>query len=223
MTELPDNGLNISRPVSVWNRKIKAEPRKLLLGIGKILVEGVMLDLSDAASATLDTLDAAGLSKKPEELAWRLISRALFTALFDLVKEYHDLFRSRPNEAELDKISALFEEQMGRAEVTINPKFFDRPGALPLLKELHTPLIDWLQGLGAAKADAAQIACRLADYFVFALHKTWRKAPQDYAELKNYFESPFTQSKQEVIDWELYKQHLQRQFRDRLFAEAFGV
>ena len=223
MTELPDTGLNISRPVSVWNREIKAEPRKLLLGIGKILVEGVMLDLSDAASAALDTLDAAGLSKKPEELAWQLISRALFTALFDLVKEYHDLFRNRPNEAELDKISALFEEKMGRAEVTISPKFFDRPGELPLLKDLHALLIDWLQGLGTAKADAAQIACRLADYFVFALHKTWRKAPQDYVPLQEHFSSPFTEATEEVRNWQLYDQHLQRQVSDWMFAEAFGV
>ncbi|MCI5210798.1 MAG: hypothetical protein D3910_18875, partial [Candidatus Electrothrix sp. ATG2] len=116
MADLSENGLNISKPVALWNREIKAEPRKLLLGIGKMLVEGAMLDLSDAASAALDTLDAAGLSKKPEELAWQLISRALFAALFDLVKEYHDLFRNRPNEAELDNISAIFEEKMGRAE-----------------------------------------------------------------------------------------------------------
>jgi hypothetical protein len=27
-----DNGLNISKPVALWNREIKAEPRKLLLG-----------------------------------------------------------------------------------------------------------------------------------------------------------------------------------------------
>lgn len=223
MSELPDNGVNISKPVSVWNRKIKAEPRKLLLGIGKMLVEGAMLDLSDAASAALDTLDAAGLSKKPEELAWQLISRALFTALCDLVKEYHDLFCNRPNQAELDDISALFEEKMGRAEVTVNPEFFDRPGELPLLKELHAPLIDWLQGLGASKADAAQIACRLTDYFVFALHKTWRKTSQEYAELKNYFDSPFFKATEEVRSRQLYVQHLQRQVSDRMFAEAFGV
>ena len=223
MEELSDKGLNISRPVSVWNRTISLEPRKFLFGIGKMLVEGAMLDLSDAASAALDTLDAAGLAKKPGELAWQLISRALFTALFDLVKEYHDLFRCRPDEEQLKALSARFEEQMGRAEVTISPKFFDRPGDLPLLKELHTPLLDWLQGLGAAKADAAQIACRLADYFVFALHKTWRKAPQDYAELKNHFDSPFFEATEELRNWQLYGRHLQRQVSDRMFAEAFGV
>ena len=223
MSELPDNGVNISKPVSVWNRKIKAEPRKLLLGIGKMLVEGAMLDLSDFGGAALDTLDALGLRKKPDDLAWLLIYRALSAALADLVKNYADLFRNRPDEEQLKALSARFEEQMGQAEVTITPDFFDRPSDLPLLKDLHEPVAAWLQGLGAQQREAEQIACRLTDYFVFALDETQRKAPQHYAELVNYFERPFFKATEEVRSWQLYGQHLQRQVSDRMFAEAFGV
>ncbi|WP_339133068.1 MAG: NACHT domain-containing protein [Candidatus Electrothrix sp. GW3-4] len=223
MSELPDNGLNISRPVALWNREIKAEPRKLLLGIGKMLVEGAMLDFSDAASAALDTLDAAGLRKNPGELAWLLIYRALSAALVELVKNYVDLFRNPPKEDELDNISSQFEQAMAEANVTITLNFFDRPGDLSLLRNLHSPLTDWLQGLGATSADAEQIACRLPDYFIFTLHQTWRKAPQDYAALTQYFDSPFTEATEELRNWQLYAQHLQRQVSDRMFAEAFGV
>ncbi|WP_446008445.1 NACHT domain-containing protein [Candidatus Electrothrix sp.] len=223
MTDISDNGLNISRPVAVWNREIKAEPRKLLLGIGKMVVEGVFKDWSDFGGAALDTLDALGLAKKPGELAWLLIYRALMTALTELVKNYQDLFRKSPESDKLEEISTLFEQAMAKADVTITLNFFDRPGELSLLKELHAPLIEWLHGLGASEADAAQIACRLADYFVFALHQTWRKAPQDYAALTQYFDSPFTGATEEVRNWLLYAQHLQRQVSDRMFAEAFGV
>uniref|UniRef100_UPI00405604BF NACHT domain-containing protein n=1 Tax=Candidatus Electrothrix sp. TaxID=2170559 RepID=UPI00405604BF len=223
MTDISDTGLNISRPVAVWNREIKAEPRKLLLGIGKMVVEGVFKDWSDFGGAALDTLDALGLAKKPGELAWLLIYRALMTALTELVKNYQDLFRKSPESDKLEEISTLFEQAMAKADVTITLNFFDRPGELSLLKELHAPLIEWLHGLGASEADAAQIACRLADYFVFALHQTWRKAPQDYAALTQYFDSPFTGATEEVRNWLLYAQHLQRQVSDRMFAEAFGV
>jgi hypothetical protein len=123
--ELPNNGLNISKPVSVWNRAIKAEPRKLLLGIGKMVMEGAMLDWSDFGGAALDTLDAAGLRKKPGELAWLLIYRALSAALADLVKNYVDLFRNPLKAAELDNISCRFEQTMEEAEVTITLNFFD--------------------------------------------------------------------------------------------------
>ncbi|MDU9049151.1 MAG: pentapeptide repeat-containing protein [Candidatus Electrothrix sp. Rat3] len=223
MAELPDNGLNISRPVAVWNREIKAEPHKLLLGLSKMVVEGVFKDWSDFGGATLDTLDALGLAKKPGELAWLLIYRALMMALAELVKNYQDLFRNPPETEKLEGLAALFEEEMDKAEVVIRQEFFDRPGELPLLKELQAPLTDWLQGLGASEADAAQIVCRLPDYFIFALHETWKKAPQDYAALTQYFDSPFTGATEEVRNWLLYAQHLQRQVSDRMFAEAFGV
>ena len=223
MPELPDNGLNISKPVALWNREIKAEPRKLLLGIGKMVCEGAMQDWSDFGSAALDTLDAAGLRKKPGELAWLLIYRALSAALAELVKNYVDLFPNPPEENELDNISSRFEQAMAEAEVTITLDFFDRPGDLSLLRNLQSPLTDWLHGLGAASADAEQIACRLPDYFVFALHETWKKTPQDYAELKKHFDSPFTKATEETRSWQLYAQHLQRQVSDRMFAESFGV
>ncbi len=218
-----DNGLNISKPVAVWNRNIKVEPRKFLLGIGKMGIEGALLDLSDCGSAAFDTLDALGLRKKPDELAWLLIFRALTAAIAELVKNYHDLFRNRPNEEKLKQLSARFEEEMGRANVSISVDFFNRPAALPLLEQLRSPLSAWLHGLGAASADAEQIAARLPDYFVFALHKTWRQAPQDYAALTQHFETPFTKATEEARSWQLYNQHLHRQVSDRMFAEAFGV
>ncbi|CAK8710902.1 NACHT domain-containing protein [Candidatus Electronema halotolerans] len=217
------NELNISKPVSAWNKAIKVEPRKFFVSLGKMVVEGVCQDWSDVGSAAVDALAALGVSKKPEELAWQLISRALFAALAELVKNNRDLFRNRPEEAELETLSARFEEEMGKADVTISLDFFNRPGDLPLLKELQVPLSAWLQGLGASAVDAEQIASRLPDYFVFALHETWRKAPNDYAALTQYFDSPFTSATEEVRSWQLYKQWLQRQISDRMFAEAFGV
>ena len=217
------NELTASKPVSVWNKSISLEPKKFLFGIGKAAIKGISGDLSGVGEAALDTVDAVGLQKQPEELAWLLIFRSLTAALTELVKNYADLFRKHPEEAELETLSARFAEEMGKAEVTISREFFNRPGQLPLLKNLQGPLTAWLHGLGTKKADAEQIACRLPDYFVTALHETWRAAPQDYAELRNHFDTPFTKATQEVLDWELYKQWLHRQISDRMFAEAFGV
>jgi len=217
------NELIVTKPVAVWNKSISLEPRKFFVSLGKMAVEGACQDWSDFGSAAVDALDALGLRDKPNELAYLLISRALFAAFAELVKEYHDLFRNRPQANELETFSACFEKEMGKAEVSINLAFFNRPGDLPLLEQLHGPLSAWLQGLGAAKADAEQIASRLPDYFVFALHETWRKAPQDYVALTQHFNTPFTLATEEVQCWQLYKQWLQRQVSDRMFAEAFGV
>ena len=217
------NELIVSKPVSVWNKSISLEPKKFLQGIGKAALKGVSLDWSGVAETALDTIDAAGLREKPNELAYLLIFRSLTAALSELVKNYADLFFNRPEEAELETISARFEEEMGKANVSISLDFFNRPGELPLLKQLHDPLSAWLQGLGAAKGDAEQIACRLPDYFVTALHETWRKAPQDYTALTQHFDTPFTKATEEVRSWQLYKQWLQQQVSDRMFAEAFGV
>lgn len=220
---MKSNELTASKPVAVLNREIKAEPGKLIKGIGKMLLKGASLDWSGVGEAALDTVDAAGLREKPEELAYLLIYRSLTAALFELVKDHRDLFFNRPEEAELDKICACFEEEMGKAEVSVSLDFFKQPGELPLLKQLQGPLSAWLHGLGAKQTDAEQIASRLPDYFVTALHETWRDAPQDYAALTQHFDTPFTQATEEAQNWRRYKQWLQRQVSDRMFAEAFGV
>ncbi|WP_420209124.1 pentapeptide repeat-containing protein [Candidatus Electronema sp. JC] len=217
------NELTVSKPVSVWNKSISLEPKKFLFGIGKAALKGASLDFGGVAEVALDTVDAAGLREKPEELAWLLIYRALTAALSELVKNYSDLFRNRPEEAELETLSARFEAEMGRAEVTISPKFFNRPGELPLLKSLQGPLAAWLHGVGAKQTDAEQIACHLPTFFVFALEETWRKAPSDYAALTQHFATPFTKATEEMRSWRLYNQWLQRQISERMFEEAFGV
>ncbi|MGR0480800.1 MAG: pentapeptide repeat-containing protein [Candidatus Electronema sp. V4] len=217
------NELTLSQPVSVWNKSISLEPKKFLQGIGKAAIKGASLDWSGVGEAALDTIDALGLQKQPNELAWLLISRSLAAALAELVKNNRNLFRNRPEEAELETLSARFAEEMGKAEVTITPKFLEQPGELPLLEQLRSPLTAWLQGLGAKPADAEQIACHLRHDFVFAIDETQRKAPQDYAELINYFDRPFFKATEEVRSWQLYAQWLQRQVSDRMFEEAFGV
>ncbi len=75
--------------------------------------------------------------------------------------EYH-----LPEEAELEQSSALFEEEIGKADVSISLDFFVRPEELPLLEQLRGPLATWLHKLGAAPAAAEQMACRLPDYFL---------------------------------------------------------
>lgn len=217
------NELTVTKPVALWNRDIKAEPGKLLKGIGKAAMKGASLDLGGIGESAIDTLDALGLQKQPEELAWLLIFRSLTAALTELVKNYADLFFNRPEEEELETLSARFAEEMGKAEVTISREFFNRPGELPLLKNLQGPLAAWLHGVGASAADAEQIACRLPDYFVTALHETWRAAPQDYAALTQHFATPFTKATEEMRSWRLYNHWLHRQISDRMFAEAFGV
>uniref|UniRef100_UPI0040572BEA pentapeptide repeat-containing protein n=1 Tax=Candidatus Electronema sp. TaxID=2698783 RepID=UPI0040572BEA len=216
--------MTVTKPVSVWNTDIRFDSKKFLQGLGKAAVRGISGNwIGVGESAITNTLDAFGLQKPPNELAWLLISRSLTAALIELAKNSIDLFRNPPQKDELETLSARFEEEMGRAEVRISLDFFRQPGELPLLEQLHDPLAAWLQGLGAAKGDAEQIACRLPDYFVTALHETWRAAPLDYAALTQHFDTPFTKATVEVQSWQLYNQWLQRQISDRMFAEAFGV
>uniref|UniRef100_UPI004056DEA0 pentapeptide repeat-containing protein n=1 Tax=Candidatus Electronema sp. TaxID=2698783 RepID=UPI004056DEA0 len=220
---MKSNELTVSKPVSVWNKSLSLEPKKFLQGISKAAIKGASLDWGGVGESAIDTLDALGLQKQPEEQAWLLISRSLAAVLAELVKNNRDLFRKHPEEAELETLSARFAEEMGKAEVTITTKFFEQPGELPLLEQLRSPLAAWLQGLGAKPAAAEQIACRLRHDFVFAIDETQHKAPQDYAELINYFDRPFTKATEEVRSWQLYAHWLQRQVSDRMFEEAFGV
>ncbi len=81
-------------------------------------------DWSEAGESIIDTVDAAGLMKKPNELTWLLIFRSLTTAFAELMRNYANLFRTLPNETELAQISACFEQEIDKCEVSISLDFF---------------------------------------------------------------------------------------------------
>ena len=217
------NELRVTKPISAWNRDIKIPPKTLFRNIGKMALKGATLNWSGLGESALDTFDAAGLQKQPGEIAWLLIYRAFISAISKLTHKYIDIFENPPDEEELDEISELFEKEMVGIEVTIGLDFFERPADLRLLKDLRTPLENWMNGLGLSQENTPKVCNRLPDYFVFALNEKWRVAPEDYVQLKEYYDTPFTKATEERRGWQLYNQWLKRQVNDRMFAEPFGV
>jgi hypothetical protein len=220
-TEL--NELKVTKPVSVWNREIDISTKDLLKGVAKAVLKASSLDFAGAGEAVVDTIDTSGFKNKPGELAWLLIHRALISAIANLTHNYSDLFGREPDEHELESISGQFEKAMEELELTISSDFFDKPAELSLLQDIILPLENWMKGLGVSEDNAKNICQNLPEYFVTALHKKWRDAPQDYVSLREFFDTPFTQATEKIREWQLYYQWLKSQVSDRMFSESFGV
>ena len=217
------NELNITKPVSVWKKEIELDGRSVLTGLGKMGLKGASLDWSGVGEAAFDILGSSGLAKAPGEVGFLLVYRSFISAITKLGAEYADLFGKNLDDTLFDKVSREFEADFEKIEITINYDFFNRPGEAAWLRELKTLLSQWLSGLGMSSDNTGIVSSRLREFFVFELNNIWREKPEEYASLKDFFDSPFIKASEEERGWQLYKQEIIKQVHDRMFAEPFGV
>jgi hypothetical protein len=91
------------------------------------------------------------------------------------------------------------------------------------VQEIKTPLRQWLEGFGVEPFQAEVLSNRLPAYFVFELNREWRQRSQDYARITAQVQTPFTQASEREQGWRVYNSWLQKQVKEPMLFEAFGL
>ena len=220
MPESPS--LAVKKPVSVWNKPLKANFKDFFKSLGKAGVDAATGQWIGLGKDAVDALAAIGLeSNEPEELAWALIYNSLTKAVASILSDSQFLMQDLP--ADLDGLSDSLDLSLESNDLEISSGFFEHPEHLSIVNELQTPLSQWLQGFGIEPFQAEVLSNRLPGYFVFALNQEWRRRSQNYARIAAQVETPFTKASEREHGWRLYNSWLQKQIQEPMLFEAFGL
>jgi hypothetical protein len=217
-----DPSFSVKKPISVWNQPLQADYKGLFGALAKTAFHGVTGQFTEAGADVLDGLSALGIEKDAPQLAWLLIRRALLQAMTDLLQESQPV-AAEPKKDNLEVLSQHLDQALESSDVTIDRSFFEQPARHSLLKSLHGPFSDWLQGYGLPKPAADSTAGRLPSYFVLALNAEWRRNSGAYALIQQEVDTPFTKAAERERAWSHYAAKLQRHVDEPMFGEAFGL
>ncbi|PZV07571.1 MAG: hypothetical protein DCF22_21805 [Leptolyngbya sp.] len=213
----------IKKPVSVWNKPLKANFKDVFKALGKGAINGATGNWTGLAGDVLDAGVAIGLDNNPGQVAWLLIYRSLNQALATLITDNKILLVEQPKN--LDEICDRLEQSLASLELTIDAEFFRVPRQFPLLSQIIPAFERWLSEFVEPEkpAQAKAIAERLPTYFVYALNDEWRKRAKDYECLKQ-IDTPFTKATEREQAWREYASWLQQQLEEPLLGvAAFGL
>ena len=205
-------GLAVKKPISVWNKPLKANFKDFFKSLGKAGIDAATGQWIGVGKDAVDALSALGLeSSEPEELAWALIYNALTKAVASIISDSQFLIQDIPND--LEGLSDSLDLSLESSELEISDRFFEHPEQLAIVKAIQTPLRQWLEGFGIEPFQAEVLGNRLPAYFVFALNQEWRQRSQIYARITETVQTPFTQASEREHGWRLYNSWLQKQIR----------
>ncbi|PSB26199.1 pentapeptide repeat-containing protein [Stenomitos frigidus] len=215
------SGFSVSKPISAWNRPLKANFKDLFKALGKGVINGAIGKWEGVAGDLVEASVAVGLAADPGQIAWLLIYRSLDRAITRLLKDNKELLVRQPED--LSSLCEHIDWSLERTELTINQDFFRTPKQLPILNAFKVPLTAWLESFVEKPVEAKGISDRLPTYFVFALHEEWRARAKDYECLKTQLDTPFTKASEREQAWLRYRALLQQQVEEPMFLEAFGL
>ena len=183
------------------------------------VVKGALQQWDASLLSGLEALKSLGFERTEEELAWRLISRAMMKAVFDLLAESHSRLSPKKKDIKLQLHNDLWQRQL-----TIGPDFFDYPGQSPIVGDVQEFLYEWFDWCDfAGKPETDAIVRRLPSFFTFALNDEWRKGKPEYKDLTEFFNNPFMQAAVLDEDWTRYHAFLRKQAAETVFGEGFGL
>lgn len=220
MTTRP--GFSVKKPISIWNKPLKANFKDLFKSLGKAGVDAATGQWMGLGKDAVDALSAIGLdSNEPEELSWALIYNSLTKAVASIISDSQFLMQDIPDD--LEQFSDSLDLSLESSELEISSRFFEYPEQLSIIQDIKTPLTQWLQGFGIEPFQASVLSNRLPAYFVFALNREWRQHSQDYARITAAVETPFTKASEREHGWRLYNSWLHKQIQEPMLFEAFGL
>jgi hypothetical protein len=211
----------ITKPISVWNKPLKADFKGLFLSLTNAALKGAAGKWPELGAELAKAATSVGITTSPGERAWLLLRQALANAIFKLTKEVVPYFSDTPGDLEAlcDGLDLSFEEM----DLTISKELFECPGQLPLLELIKPSLARWFQLLGLEEAQAAAVANRLPAYFVLALHDEWVENQALYQPVREVFDTPFLAAAERELAWRRYRAWLVRQVDRPMFQEGFGL
>jgi hypothetical protein len=214
-------GFPIKKPVSVWNRPLKANFKDLFKSLSKAAIHGVSGNWKEASLQAVEAFAAIGLATDCGEVAWVLIQRGLIKAIYSLVADHADLIVYKLGD--IDELCGNLDLSLENIEVSIDQEFFRNPKMLEIIEAVKIPLTEWLQKVGVSEIQSRMISSRLGSYFVFSLSEEWGSNSKNYTCLNEMVDTPFTKAKEREHAWIRYNAFLQKQVEERMFDEAFGL
>ncbi|NJP11419.1 MAG: hypothetical protein HC866_19655 [Leptolyngbyaceae cyanobacterium RU_5_1] len=218
------HGLSVTKPVSAWNRPLKANFKDLFKALGKAVIDGALGKWDSVAGDVLDASVAVGLGADTGQVAWLLIYRSFQQAMAKLIEDNQELMVKRSiTMRKLEDICDRLDLALEEMELRIDSSLFSSPKQLPIVAAMQPPFAQWLTGFVQDSAQALAMSARLPGYFVFALHEEWRIRAKDYECLKTQLDTPFTKATEREQAWWRYLAWLQQQIEQPMFLEAFGL
>jgi uncharacterized protein YjbI with pentapeptide repeats len=211
--------LKAKKPVPVFFKPVKADFKDLFKALAKGVGHTATGKWIELGADAVDALAALGLETEPGELAFLLIRRSLITAAFELL----DNSASQLSDTAATDADALVDSLDLSIDTSIDPKFLDRPGDLPILDSFKTLLSAWLKELGIDGPAADAIADRLPTYFVYALNQEWRRNSKAYGPLLEALNTPFSKAGDREWAWTEYSALLERRIQEPVFDEPFSL
>jgi hypothetical protein len=214
--------LKVQKPVPVLLKPVKADYKDLFKALAKGIGHTATGKWVELGGDAVEALSALGLTTQPGELVFLLIRRSLTMAVFELVGDSASQF-SETAAADADVLVDRLDLSIEAEDMSIDQKFLDRPGDLPIVESFKGLLFGWLKGLRIEESAADAIACRLPSYFVYALNQEWRRNSKSYGPLLEALSTPFTKAGDREWAWAQYSALLQRRIQEPVFDEPFSL
>ena len=214
--------LKVKKSVSVLFKPVKADFKDLFKALAKGVGHTATGRWAELGGDSVEALSALGLTTEPGELAFLLIRRSLTTAVFELVGDSASQLSDK-TAADADALADSLDMSIEAKDMSVDRKFLDRPGDLPVVESFKRLLSDWLKGLGIEEPAADAIAGRLPTYFVYALNQEWRRNSKSYGPLLEALNTPFTKAGDREWAWAQYSALLERRIQEPVFDEPFSL
>lgn len=213
--------VSISKPKSIWQRKVKLDFKPLFVALGKAAAHTATLKFDELGVDAAEAVTSLGLDVPPNELAFVLLQRSLFDAMLTLTRESASHFGQEL--APFQSLSTEIEGALSSLELKFDGDFFKRPGKLKLLGEIETIYSQWLCDCGMSPLNSLVVAGRLRSYFVFSIASEWRRNASKYSALIEMTASPFAGAEEYERGWQTYFACLNRRINENVFDEPFSL
>lgn len=189
-------------------------------GLTGVVANGVAGSWADALTSLAGLLPELRKDEAPEQLAWKLVTRALSAATIEIARPY---FTFNPNLFKAGDSTFIGTRKKSISSFQFHQDHLRRPEKLECLPLAVEAARSWLTEIGAPPVDAKNLSGRLKSLFIYAIYNEHKKNHSIYAPLLRYFESPFNESAARTIFWDHYRGQLAAQIAAPVFAESFSL
>ncbi|MGK0255774.1 MAG: hypothetical protein ACI81I_000380 [Arcobacteraceae bacterium] len=201
--------------------KIKIEKLNLLKSIFNIIKNTAGQKYTSIPADTINAIEAIKLEESSEQIAWKLISRALVSTLVQLVIEKIQFLEIEDIETyDLDK---QLNELLVNGNYQTSKKFFDKPHELPFLKDCTKIIIEFFRLFELEEYEVNNMMGRFNSYFILSLVDEYRTNSSIYKSYNDTFNTPFNEAEEKVLEWFRYREWLEKQTEESIFGESFGL
>ncbi len=222
--------IQVKKPLKWYNKKVKANFKKLIISSTKALISQVMGDTDVATKELVAAFDAFSFEEDPPGIAYILILKSMLNAMHDLSTENTFLFHFDFQNAEkfydsdeyvkfLDNAENVFDNK----ELAISTDSLMHPKKISVVKDFCEYYKLWLTLFGVTEKDAEHLAARLPDYFVLEFHREWTNHPDKYGILSSKLDSPAAEDVKRIFEWKHYYAFLRAQVKQSVFNESFSL